>query len=52
MALLILLIIVALVVGGFGLLIEGLQWLLILAGIIFLVGLFFGWRGRTGPRAP
>jgi hypothetical protein len=49
--LLLLLIVLAIVVGGFGLLVEGLTWLLIIAGILFLAGLFFGWRGRS-PRSP
>jgi hypothetical protein len=51
MGLLVVLIILALILGGMGLLIEGLTWLLIIAGIIFLIGLFFGWRGRS-PRSP
>jgi hypothetical protein len=49
--LLLLLIVLAIIVGGFGLLVEGLTWLLIIAGILFLAGLFFGWRGRS-PRSP
>ena len=40
-------IILALVAGGVGLLVEGLLWLLIIAGILFLIGLFFGFRGRS-----
>ncbi len=47
MALVVLLIILALVVGGFGLLVEGLMWLLIIAGILFVIGLFFGWRAKS-----
>jgi hypothetical protein len=49
MGLVILLIILALVAGGFGLLVEGLWWLLVIAGILFLVGIFTGWRGRSRP---
>ncbi len=46
MGLVVLLIVLALVAGGFGLLVEGLTWLLIIAGILFLVGIFTGYRGR------
>lgn len=49
MGLVILLIVLALIFGGVGLLVEGLMWLLIIAGILFLVGLFFGYRGRSRP---
>ncbi|MGH2724327.1 MAG: hypothetical protein ACRDI0_08690 [Actinomycetota bacterium] len=45
MGLVVLLLVLALVFGGFGLLVEGLKWLLIIAGILFLVGLFTGYRG-------
>ena len=48
MGLVLLLVIAALVLGGFGLLVEGLTWLLIIAGILFLVGVFTGFRGRSG----
>jgi hypothetical protein len=47
MGLVLILIILALVAGGVGLLVEGLLWLLIIAGILFLIGLFFGFRGRS-----
>jgi hypothetical protein len=46
MGLVLLLIIAALVIGGFGLLVEGLMWLVIIAGILFLIGVFMGFRGR------
>jgi hypothetical protein len=36
--LVIVLIILALIAGGIGLLVEGLFWLLIIAGILFLAG--------------
>ena len=49
MGLVILLIVLALIFGGVGLLVEGLMWLLIIAGILFLVGLFMGYRGRSRP---
>ena len=48
MGLVLLLIILALVAGGAGLLVEGLTWLLIIAGILFLFGVFTGFRGRSG----
>ncbi|HEX6262682.1 MAG TPA: hypothetical protein VF097_07535 [Actinomycetota bacterium] len=48
MGLVILLIVLALIFGGFGLLVEGLTWLLIIAGILFLIGLFSGWRTWGG----
>lgn len=47
MGLVVLLIVLALIAGGAGLLVEGLTWLLVIAGILFLVGLFTGFRGRT-----
>jgi hypothetical protein len=46
MGLVILLLVLALIFGGFGLFVEGLKWLLIIAGILFIAGLFTGWRGR------
>ncbi len=48
MGLVLLLIILAIIAGGFGFLVEGLMWLLIIAGILFLVGVFMGFRGRSG----
>lgn len=41
------LIVLALIFGGLGLLVKGLLWLLVIAGILLLVGAFFGYRGRT-----
>lgn len=41
-----LLLILALLLGGVGLLIEGLKWLLIIALVLFVASLFTGWRGR------
>lgn len=38
MGLVVILIILALILGGIGLLVEGLFWLLIIAGILFLAG--------------
>jgi hypothetical protein len=48
MGLVVLLIVLALVAGGVGLLVEGLTWLLIIAAVLFLFGIFTGYRGRTG----
>jgi hypothetical protein len=42
----VLLIVIALAVGGLGLLVEGLMWLLLIAGALFLIGAFTGWTGR------
>ncbi len=42
-----LLLILALVLGGVGLFIEGLKWLLIIALVLFVASLFTGWRGRS-----
>lgn len=46
MGLVIVLIILALIVGGIGLLVEGLFWLLIIAGILFLGGVVAGFFTR------
>ncbi len=40
------LVLVALVVGGIGLLVEGLLWLLVIALVLALVGAVLGGRGR------
>lgn len=40
------LILLALIFGGVGLFVEGLLWLLVIAGILILIGAFFGYRGR------
>lgn len=48
MGLVVLLIILALVFGGFGLFVKGLTWLLIIGGILLLIGLFSGWRTWGG----
>lgn len=47
MGLVILLLILALLLGGVGLFVEGLKWLLIIAVVLFVVGLVTGFRGRT-----
>jgi hypothetical protein len=46
-ALVVLLLVLALVIGGIGLLVEGLKWLLILALVIVAVGAVMGWIGRS-----
>lgn len=37
----------ALLLGGVGLFVEALRWLLIIAIVLFLVSAFTGWRGRS-----
>jgi hypothetical protein len=50
MGLVILLLILALVFGGFGLFVDGLLWLLIIAGVLLVVSAFTGYR-TYGARA-
>jgi len=47
MATALVLLILALLLGGVGLLVEALRWVLIFALVLFLVGALAGWRGRT-----
>ncbi|MFN7148492.1 MAG: hypothetical protein ACK4V6_03335 [Microthrixaceae bacterium] len=47
MGLVIVLVLLALVIGGFGLLVEGLMWLLIIAVALLVVGALTGMRGRS-----
>lgn len=47
MGIVIALVILALIFGGIGLLVEGLMWLLIIALVLFVVGGVFGFRGRS-----
>lgn len=47
MGIVIALVILALILGGVGLLVEGLFWLLIISLVLFVVGGVFGMRGRT-----
>lgn len=47
MGLVIILIILAILFGAGGLLIEGLQWLLIIAVVLLILGLVTGGRGRS-----
>jgi hypothetical protein len=37
---------IALVLGGVGLFVDALQWVLVIALILLLVSAFTGWRGR------
>lgn len=37
----------ALLLGGVGLFVEALRWLLIIALVLLLISVFTGWRGRT-----
>ena len=46
MALAVLLLLAALVFGGFGLFAEGLRWLLIIA-LVMVVASAFGWRSHS-----
>lgn len=39
--------ILALLLGGVGLFVEALRWILVIALILFVIGAFTGWRGRT-----
>ena len=43
----IILLILALLVGGVGLFVEALRWILIIALVLLLVGAVTGWRGRS-----
>jgi hypothetical protein len=42
----VILLILALLLGGVGLAVEALRWLLIIALVVFLVGAFGGWSRR------
>jgi hypothetical membrane protein len=44
--LVVLLLLLALLVGGVGLFVEGLKWLLIIAIVLFVASFFTGARGR------
>ncbi len=46
MGLVIALLLLALLLGGFGLFVEGLRWLLIIALVLFVVSALTGYRGR------
>lgn len=44
-----LIILLALVLGGVGLFVEALRWVLIIALILLVIGAFTGYRGRSVP---
>ncbi|HUP17097.1 MAG TPA: hypothetical protein VM848_13735 [Acidimicrobiia bacterium] len=44
----IIIIVLALILGGVGLAVEALRWVLIIAVILFVVGAVTGRRGRVG----
>ncbi len=46
MGIAVLLLILALVVGGVGLFVEALRWVLIIALVLLIVGAVTGYRGR------
>lgn len=47
MAIVAIIVILALLIGGVGLLVEGLVWLLIIAAVLLVVGLVVGGRARS-----
>ena len=47
MSAVLLLVILALLLGGVGLAVEALRWLLVIALVLFVVSFFTGYRGRT-----
>lgn len=47
MGLAVLLIVLALVIGGVGLFIFALKWVLIIAAVLFLAGVVAGWVRRS-----
>ena len=52
MGLALLLLLLALVLGGVGLFVEALRWVLIVAIVLLIVSAFTGYRGRSGTPAP
>jgi hypothetical protein len=47
MSAVVLLLILALLLGGVGLAVEALRWLLIIAVVLFVASFFTGYRGRS-----
>lgn len=47
MGIALLILLLALVLGGVGLFVEALRWVLIIAVVLLIVGAFTGYRGRT-----
>lgn len=41
------LLVLALLIGGVGLFVEALRWILIIALVLFLIGAVSGWRSRS-----
>ncbi len=52
MGIVVLLIILALVFGGIGLLVEGLFWLLVIGAVLLVVGAVMGFSKNRGSRGP
>jgi hypothetical protein len=44
-----LILVLALLLGGVGLAVEALRWMLIIALVLLIVSAFTGWRGRRAP---
>jgi hypothetical protein len=42
-----LILLLALLLGGVGLFVEALRWVLIIAVVLLLISALTGWRGRT-----
>ena len=47
MGLVVVLLVLALLLGGVGLFVEGLKWALIIALVLLVAGAFTGYRGRS-----
>lgn len=47
MGLALLLILLALIIGGVGLFVSALKWALIIAGVLFVAGVVAGWARRN-----
>lgn len=47
MGIALLILLLALVIGGVGLFVEALRWVLIIALVLLIVGAFTGYRGRA-----
>ncbi len=48
MGIVIILIVLALIFGGIGIIVEGLFWLLIISLVLLVAGAVMGMRGRSG----
>jgi hypothetical protein len=47
MGLAVLILVLALLLGGLGLFVEALRWVIIIAVVLLLAGLIAGWMGRA-----